>query len=180
MKKLHLIIHRSNNQKTIEMYQQRCHRGLDLQVWLDKENNVTTNVCLCPPSYYGSQCQYQNQRISLTLQFRVSSDSVQIPFIIIVSLIEQNYERVIHSSEQFTYLSTKHCQKKFHLYLLYSTRPKDSTKEYFIHIDIYEKLTLNHRTSFIKSIHFPFLPVHRLVYLLYIPPINDQKKRLFR
>ena len=162
--------------RMVEIYQQRCHRGLDLEVYLDKEKNITTNICLCPPSYYGDQCQYQNQRISLTLQFRVSSDSVQTPFIIIVSLIDHSYERILHSSEQLTYLSTEHCQKKFHLYLLYSTRPKDPTKEYFIHIDIYEKTTLNYRASFIKSIDFPFLPVHRLVYLLYIPPINDQKK----
>ena len=32
----------------IEYYQPRCHRGLDLQIWLDKEKNLTTNICLCP------------------------------------------------------------------------------------------------------------------------------------
>jgi hypothetical protein len=31
----------------------RCHRGLDLRVWL---NNSTINTCLCPPSFYGSEC----------------------------------------------------------------------------------------------------------------------------
>ncbi|CAF4232667.1 unnamed protein product, partial [Adineta steineri] len=44
-------------------YQQRCHRGLDVQIFLDKQKNLTKNVCLCPPSYYGDICQYQNQRI---------------------------------------------------------------------------------------------------------------------
>ena len=154
-------------------YQQRCHRGLDLQVYLDKSKNLTTSVCLCPPSYYGDTCQYQNQRISLTLQFRVSSDSIQIPFIIIISLIDNSQQRTIHSTEQFTYLSRKYCQKKFHIYLLYSTRPKDQSREYFIHIDIYEKITLRYRTSFIKNIKYSFLPVHRLVYQLDIPPKVD-------
>jgi hypothetical protein len=33
--------------------QQRCHRGLPLQVWLDSETNSSREACLCPPSYYG-------------------------------------------------------------------------------------------------------------------------------
>ena len=152
-----------------ELYHQRCHRGLDLIIYLDKEKNRTRNICLCPPSYYGSQCQYQNQRISLTLQFRASSDSIQIPFIIIISLIDNSQERMIHSTEQVTYLSSKHCQTKFHFYLLYSTRPKDLSKEYFLHIDIYEKITLKYRASFIQQIQFPFLAVHRLSQILTIP-----------
>ncbi|CAF3572262.1 unnamed protein product, partial [Adineta steineri] len=41
----------------------RCHRGLDLRVWLNKSSNLNfTSTCLCPPTYYGNQCQYQNQR----------------------------------------------------------------------------------------------------------------------
>ena len=40
-----------------------CNRGIpvemDEEIW-----------CLCPPSYYGSRCEYQNQRVSLTVQFR--------------------------------------------------------------------------------------------------------------
>ena len=157
----------------IEFYHQRCHRGLDLIVFLDKKINLTTHVCLCPPSYYGSQCQYQNQRVSLTLQFRVSTDSIHIPFIIIISLIDNSQQRIIHSTEQITYLSRKHCQKKFHIYLLYATRPKNQSNEYFLHIDIYEKLTLQYRASLIKQIEHSFLPVHRLVYLLDIPPQDN-------
>ncbi len=30
-------------------------RGVDLYVW---SGNKKTLTCLCPPSYYGSQCQY--------------------------------------------------------------------------------------------------------------------------
>jgi hypothetical protein len=83
--------------QTIEYYQPHYHRGLNLDVWLDKEKNFTTNVCLCPPSYYGDHCQYQNQRISLTLQFRVTSDSVQTPLVVIIYLIDlRQYGKIFH------------------------------------------------------------------------------------
>ncbi|CAF4145088.1 unnamed protein product, partial [Rotaria sordida] len=42
--------------------QQRCNRGMDMRVWLGDKDNSTTTTCLCPPSYYGDTCQYQNQR----------------------------------------------------------------------------------------------------------------------
>ena len=52
-----------------------------------KNNNQTKVICLCPPSYYGSQCQYQNQRISLTIQIRLSSNWYQ-RFIYFITLID--------------------------------------------------------------------------------------------
>ncbi|CAF4447931.1 unnamed protein product, partial [Adineta steineri] len=59
----------------------RCHRGLDLCVWLNKSSNHNcTSTCLCPPSYYGNQCQYQNQRLSLSIRFHASAQSRQILF----------------------------------------------------------------------------------------------------
>jgi hypothetical protein len=106
----------------------RCHRGLDLKIWLDSESNLTATTCLCPPSYYGDRCQYQNERVSLSIQFRASSNSWQIPFAIIISLIDDNNERIIHSYQQFTYLSIRDCQIKFNVYLIYSTKPKNQTK----------------------------------------------------
>ncbi|CAF2136233.1 unnamed protein product [Rotaria magnacalcarata] len=39
-----------------------CHRGI--LIYYGKNES---EKCLCPPSYYGSRCQYQNQRVSLTL-----------------------------------------------------------------------------------------------------------------
>ncbi|CAF4322636.1 unnamed protein product, partial [Rotaria sordida] len=44
-----------------------CSRGIQLRVWLNEQNNSTTNTCLCPPSYYGDHCQNQNQRVSLSM-----------------------------------------------------------------------------------------------------------------
>ncbi|CAF0822461.1 unnamed protein product [Adineta steineri] len=154
---------------------QNCHHGLELNVWLDEEKNLTKKTCLCPSNFYGSHCQYQNQRISLTLQIHVSLDSIQKPFLIIISLIDSSDEGLIHSFEQFTYFSPKYCQKKFNFYLLYSTRPNDPLKNYSINIDFYEKITLNYRGTINKPIQFSFLPVHRLVYQIDIPEITDDQ-----
>jgi hypothetical protein len=149
--------------------QPRCHRGLDLRVWLNNKNNLTTRTCLCPPHFYGNLCQYQNQRVDLIIKFRALSNSWQTLFGIVISLIDNSDQRIIHSYEQITYLSVRNCNTKYNMYLLYSTRPKDSTKNYAIHIDIYEKISLTYRTSVVFPITFPFLPVHRLAFIIDIP-----------
>ncbi|CAF1399531.1 unnamed protein product [Adineta steineri] len=156
----------------------RCHRGLSLRVWSNNKSGLITNpVCFCPPSYYGDDCQYQNQRISLAIKFRAPSDSWRTQFAIIISLIDDDDDRVIHSYEQITYLSWKNCYTKFQIYLLYSTRSKNLTKNYSIHIDIYEIKTLAHRGSLLLPILFPFLPVHRLAFIVNIPrTINTENQ----
>ncbi|CAF4225389.1 unnamed protein product, partial [Rotaria sordida] len=80
----------------------------------------------------------------------------------------------IHSYEQFTYLSSRDCKIKFNIYLLYLTRPKDLTKNYQIHIDIYEKMSLIYRGSLLYPIKFSFLPVQRLAYIAVIPRHNEK------
>ena len=41
-----------------------CHRGISVLI-----NFNRTIKCFCPLNYFGEQCQWQNQRISLTIQF---------------------------------------------------------------------------------------------------------------
>ena len=155
-------------------YVHPCHLGLPVRVWINPKNKSSILTCFCPTRYYGPQCQYQYQRISLTLQFQTLSDSWNILFMIVVSLIDDSNEKVIHSYESFTYLATQNCGKFFFLTLYYSTRPKDITKQYFIRIDVYEKLTLHHRGSSLFPIEFSFLPVHRLGFLVDIPSNKTQ------
>jgi len=141
-----------------------CHRGFPVRF-------VPTNKtkCFCPPSSYGDRCQYQNQRLSLSLRFRASSHSWQTPFAILILLIDDTRQRIVHSYEQLTYLSIRDCQKKFHFYLIYSTQPKSIDRHYSLHIDIYEKQSLIYRTSLQHKINFSFLPVHRLAFIIDIP-----------
>jgi hypothetical protein len=167
-----LLSSSSNIQISSNQYQSYCQRGLHLHVWLN--NRSIDHACLCPPSYYGERCQYQNQRISLTIKFRAFSDSYQTLFAIIISLIDDGDQRIIHSYEQITYLSFSHCETKFNIYLLYATRPKNLTKQYRIHIDFYEKISLTYRGSVLLPVTFPFLPLQRLTFIVNIPRIDDK------
>ena len=124
-------------------YSAPCHRGLALRVWSDQHNNLsstntTTTTCLCPSSLYGPRCQYQNQRVTLTLQFRALSDSWQTLFAILVLLVDHTHphQSIIESSQQLTYLPMRDCQTKFNLYLLYATRPKHSNNNNYS-VEIY-------------------------------------------
>ncbi|CAF1509173.1 unnamed protein product, partial [Rotaria sordida] len=171
-----MILHSSTRQTAIQQHQQRCHRGLPLQIWLNIDKNLPIAACLCPPSFYGNMCQYQNQRVSLTLRFQTFSDSRQTLFALIILLIDDSNERIIHSYQQLTYIYIRDCQTKFNIYLLYSTRPKNLTKNYFIHIDIYEKISFTYRRSFLIPLKYPFLPVHRIAVQLNIPRTNDRQE----
>ncbi|CAF4102331.1 unnamed protein product, partial [Rotaria sordida] len=139
----------------LEKHHQRCHRGLPLRIWLNIDQNLTIAACLCPPSFYGNMCQYQNQRVSLTLRFQTFSDSRRTLFALIILLIDDSNERIIHSYQQLTYIYIRDCQTKFNIYLLYSTRPKK---------------------SFLIPLKYPFLPVHRVGVQLNIPRTNDGKE----
>ena len=151
-----------------------CHRGLPLQVWLENDGTSSTLTCLCPPSFYGDRCQYQNQRVSLTLKFQASSHSRRTLFAVLATLIDSSDQRIIHSYQQITYLYTKHCPVKYNIYLLYSHRPKLPNRNYSIHIDIYDKDSLVYRGSLLIALKFPFLPVHRIAVHLNMPNSSER------
>ena len=156
----------------IDLSQQRCHRGLRLRVRSNTNPNNSTPTCLCPPSYYGSECQYENERVGLTLRMQTYSDSQRTLFALLVYLIDNSEQRVIHSYEKLTYLYVEHCRTKFNMQLFYSTRPKQPGRNYSIHIDIYEKINLIYRGSLFLAVKYSFLPVNRLAVQLNIPQTN--------
>ena len=159
--------------RTFNDNNRRCNRGIDIRVWLDSVKNLTKRICFCPPSYYGDICQYQNQRVKLIPQIFSSTNSHRTLFAVVVSLIDDDDKRIIHSYHQFTYIPTRDCFIKSEFYSTYSTRPKNPTKKYSIHIDFYEKHSLGYRGSLLIPILFPFLPVHRLAVFVSIPSNND-------
>jgi hypothetical protein len=142
----------------------RCNRGISIQVRMD--DKTVKPMCLCPPSYYGDECQFQNQRVSLTVQIRATSDWRSI-FILFITLIDN--ERNIQSHDHIEYLPIRDCHAKFDIYLLYSTRPKNASKNYSVQIDAFEQSKFQYRASWIFPLQFPFLPVHRPSILLIIP-----------
>ncbi|CAF2014150.1 unnamed protein product, partial [Rotaria magnacalcarata] len=116
-----------------------CHRGIAALHGVNE-----TKVCLCPPNYFGTQCQWQNQCISLTLQFIWRNlTSTHVIFQAIIMLIDE-YGHVTPNYEQITYVHSRDCDTKFNIYLLYPNRPKNLTHKYSIRIDLFEKTILNY------------------------------------
>jgi hypothetical protein len=148
-----------------------CHRGI-----LIRSGRNQTKKCLCPPNYFGSRCEWQNQRISLTLQliWRSSESSIVI-FQLIIMIIDE-YGQILPSSDQLTYMPTRDCNTKFNIYLLYPNRPKSLSHNYSIRISLYEKSKLNYWSSWLISIPFQFLSVNRIVTQWMIPDTEDNEQ----
>ncbi|CAF4908411.1 unnamed protein product, partial [Rotaria sp. Silwood2] len=77
--------------------------------------------------------------------------------------------------EQITYIAGHDCNTKFNIYLLYPHRPKRSSANYFIRIDLFDKSTLDYWTSWYLPISFQFLPVNRISTQLVIPEVPENK-----
>jgi hypothetical protein len=122
--------------------------------------------CLCPPNLYGFRCEYQNERVSITLQ--IGATEWRTPFVLFVYLLDDTYE-IINSYHHIRYLSIRDCGIKFDFHLLYSSQPKLVDHSYSIRIDALEMTTLNYRASWLFPVLFPFLPVYRLSAKLAIP-----------
>ncbi|CAF1318013.1 unnamed protein product [Adineta steineri] len=143
-----------------------CNSGLNVYHRLGANNY--SSLCFCPPNYYGDRCQYQNQRVSLTLT--LASVEQPIIYAIVVILIEDdNGRQEIHSYHQFTYVPVKYCGKFVNLYLLYSKRGKNNSKNYSIRIDAFNKDSLTYLTSWHLTIPFVFLPVNQISAFLTLP-----------
>ncbi|CAF0752094.1 unnamed protein product [Adineta steineri] len=143
-----------------------CNSGLYVYHRLGIDNY--SSLCFCPPNYYGDRCQYQNQRVSLSLTLVAVEQ--RIIYAITVMLIENdNNQQEIHSYHQFTYEHLAYCGKIVNIYLLYSKRGKDNSKNYSIRIDVFNKDSLTYLTSWHLTIPFVFLPVNRISTFLTIP-----------
>ncbi|CAF4010688.1 unnamed protein product [Adineta steineri] len=143
-----------------------CHRGV---VILAGKNE--TVHCLCSLHYYGDFCQYQNQRVSLTIRIRQENLEKFHVIGIIIRLVDNT--SLVHSYEQVTYVPVINCDAKYNLHLLYQDRPKNMSKNYVVYIDAYNKRNLTYITSWIFPVQFPFMPVNRMSALLIIPTYQD-------
>ncbi|UJR18664.1 hypothetical protein I4U23_005572 [Adineta vaga] len=141
-----------------------CNRGILILKGFDRKQS-----CLCPQSYYGDRCQYQSDRVSLTLQFRrdAAPDDIREVFTVVIALLDNT--GVIHSIDYITYLPRTTCNAKFNRYLLYDSQPKDRTKNYTVRVDAYNRLNVVHYASWLLPVKFAFLPVNRMAFHLTIP-----------
>ncbi|CAF5019283.1 unnamed protein product, partial [Rotaria sp. Silwood1] len=144
-----------------------CNRGIPVRIRTLDDKHYE---CLCPPAYYGDTCQFQNERVSLTLGIRAPSNW-RIVFSLILTLVTDDEQQSINSEKQIDYLAFRDCNASFDLYLLYASRPKDVAKNYSIKIDAFIKQHTS--TVYYASWHYPipfiFLPVNRMSLLIFIP-----------
>ncbi len=136
-----------------------CNRGIFVR------HRHLKQICLCPPSYYGDRCEFQSQRVSVTIQMKAPEYRTMIS--LILSLVDDNEQ--IHSYEQLTYIPFRDCRDKFNRVLLYKLRPKDPLRTYSVRIQAFQKSTFIHRGTWLFPIKFPVLPVYRLVQQVIIP-----------
>ena len=137
-----------------------CHRGIVIHTPIG--NNTGHNrACICPPSYYGHLCQYQSQRISLTL--RLPSGDRHATYAVVSMLMDNSDERQqIVAYDQFIYIAKESCSVKLNRYLLFPSRPKNISRNYSLRIDVFERNTMTYVGSWHFPIAFLFLPVNRL------------------
>ncbi|UJR16810.1 hypothetical protein I4U23_003709 [Adineta vaga] len=161
-----------NERQANILLEDNCHGGVPIYMLrngsVEASNNNLYIRCLCPPSLYGPQCQYQNQRLSVILQ--IGALNRRNPFIFIIFLLDDDSEQVIHSYHRISYVSIRDCATKFIFNLLYNARPKNINRNSFIRIDVFETIGLIYRASWKYPIKFPFLPVYTLAIKLTIPP----------
>ncbi|UJR06600.1 hypothetical protein I4U23_010884 [Adineta vaga] len=116
-----------------------CNRGFSILY----ENNETIR-CLCPPSYFGSQCQWQNQRISLTIQLKYYSFIYEMHIFQVIIMLLNDQGDILPYYEQIIYVPKRDCGIKYNLYSLYPNRPKNISINYSIRIDIFNRITLTY------------------------------------
>ncbi|CAF1342462.1 unnamed protein product [Adineta ricciae] len=146
-----------------------CNRGFAIFY----ENNPTMK-CLCPPSYFGLQCQWQNQRVSLTIQLKYFTFTYEMPIFQLILMLIDDEGQISPYHEQIIHLPKRDCGTKYHLNLLYPSRPKNSSANSSVRIDIFNRITLTYWASWLLPIPFPFLPVNRISKRLLIP-LNPQQ-----
>ncbi|CAF0915257.1 unnamed protein product [Adineta steineri] len=143
-----------------------CHQGAEILIGKNERVN-----CLCSSHYYGNFCQYQNQRVTLTI--RIRQENLEKFRVIGIVIRLADHTGLIHSYEQITYIPVINCDAKYNLHLLYQDRPKDMTKNYSVYIDAYNKRNLTYITSWIFPVQFLFMPVNRMSALLTIPTYQN-------
>ena len=134
-----------------------CYQGVPLQIRLKNQTMIST--CLCPPTQYGDRCQYQNQRVSLTIKINATSKWTPL-FTLVVILIDEEHH--IESYERIEHVTLASCMREYDRDLIYATRRTNMPKTYSIRIDAFDKVSGQYQASWIFPILFPFLPVYRL------------------
>ena len=162
----HSIPNFSNNAPYDHLWLWRCNHGLYVRHWLG--NNNFDYKCFCPSNYYGELCQYQSQLVSFTAKVR--SLNASIIYAIIVTLIDDSDDhQEINSYHQFSFRISSTYRDSINAYLTYLTQPNNSSKNYSVRIEVFNRISLTYLASWHLTIPFSFLPIYHMTITLYIP-----------
>lgn len=114
-----------------------------------------------------------NDKITLQISKLSSVETNNTVFDIFIYLINDQ-TNIIQSYDKIHYITTTDCRIKYNRYLLYPIKPKNLNTNYSIHIDMYDKITLDYYASWYLPIPFQFLPVNRISTQLEIPYEKSQ------
>jgi len=147
-----------------------CNRGVAVR-------KSDTFVCLCPPTYYGLNCEFYSDRISFIIQF----NGIQNKTTHLVALLRVN-DQIIDEFDFRTYPSTGIQKHRFHLtysrsdFYLNHKRNQYFSHDHIIHFHPYnvqfEAYELKQNESVKLAIiwnyplYFDFLPSYRFIKIL--------------
>ena len=136
-----------------------CNRGYYL---LNEQESKM--VCFCPPSYYGSRCQYDQRRVDVSVRFD-RQHRTDIPAIlnVLVALVHNESQIVDH---QYMYDVAKDEPKKYQIYLLYPRLKPTGT--FSVRFEAYESTQLWGLWEYPIS-PLDFLPVFLMAKVLRFP-----------
>ncbi|CAF0886145.1 unnamed protein product [Adineta steineri] len=134
-----------------------CNRGL---IVTTRSSNIE---CLCPPSYYGKRCEYQSERILITLRIDTPANysrhqSQQNVIRLLARLMIDN--RVVHHEDIF------HMRSMKQLFCLNYPRPPPKQRgNWSVRFDAFSvnKFSVTFIASWLFDVSFSFLPFNRLI-----------------
>ncbi|CAF1660767.1 unnamed protein product, partial [Adineta ricciae] len=140
-----------------------CNRGIIIK------KRSSDLGCLCPPTYYGSRCQYHSERLLITLRMTRPANLNG----------HENKENAVRliACLVFNDTITADCEEIIHVpmmkqmfYLNYPRPPPKQRGNWTVHLRAYSmtRFTVEYVSSWLFDVPFSFLPVNRLVLDLFL------------
>ncbi|UJR19711.1 hypothetical protein I4U23_022845 [Adineta vaga] len=170
-----LIVNRQFERKSIPDNElSACNRGMALQQY----GNL---VCLCPPNYYGQNCEFYSDRLTCLIKF----NGIEIQTMYLVAILFYN-EDIIDMFKTYIYSSSR--QRFYFVYSRSNSYLKNKQERYFnrsniihfhpyhVQFELYEFKENSHiqlKSIWNYPIYFDFLPSFRFSKILRFETYNN-------
>ena len=154
-----------------------CHRGVAIY---NEESQM--DACLCPPSYHGTHCEQQSERLSIFYRVDVPPEfDRRSMYWLVFYLLDQDGRVLTYEKHLYASFNRQFSRKQL-IYLPYprSTEVHSTFSPKFVQIDAYRVTNVSlHSTdlSWFYSVPFSlYLPVTRLAALLYLESASKNQR----